>query len=151
MKTLWSFAAAIRTAQGVFVLAAALGSATGNAFAACEFRAGSTTGTVAFPLLDPVTAPTVTAGTTLQVRCQPAGDHAIAQWTWVSANGGTSTGRLAGGTPAYAPGIAYSVGIAVAGSGANRTLTLTLQMAGPNYTNASAGSYSDVLTLSVTP
>jgi len=55
------------------------------------------------------------------------------------------------GTPAYAPGIAYAVGIAVAGSGPNRTLTLTLQIAGPDYTNASAGSYSDVLTLQVTP
>lgn len=136
---------------GACILAAALGCATGTAFAACQFRAGSTTGSVTFPLLDPVTAPNVIAGTTLEVRCVPAGDFAIAQWTWTSANGGTSTGRLAGGTPAYAPGIAYSVGISVAGSGLNRTLTLTLQIAGPNYTNASAGSYSDVLTLRVTP
>jgi hypothetical protein len=136
---------------GACIFAAALGCATGNAFAACQFRAGSTTGSVPFPLLDPVTAPNVTAGTTLNVRCQPASDYAVAQWTWTSANGGTSTGRLAGGTPAYAPGIAYSVGISVAGSGFNRTLTLTLQIAGPNYTNATAGSYSDVLTLQVTP
>jgi hypothetical protein len=136
---------------GACILAAALGCATGRAFAACQFRAGSTTGTVAFPLLDPVTAPNVTAGIQLNVRCQPQSDFAIAQWTWTSANGGTSTGRLAGGTPAYAPGINYSVGIAVTGGTANRTLTLTLQIAGPNYTNASAGSYSDVLTLGVTP
>ncbi len=151
MKRLRTSPAAIRTTAGACILAAALGCATGTAFAACEFRAGSTTGSVAFPLLDPVTAPNVTAATTLSVRCQPAGDFAVAQWTWTSANGGTSTGRLAGGTPVYAPGIAYSVGIAVAGSGPNRTLTLTLQIAGPNYTNASAGSYSDVLTLRVTP
>jgi hypothetical protein len=151
MKTLWSSPAAIRTMLGAGILAAALGCATGTAFAACQFSAGSTTGTVAFPVLDPVTAPNVTATTQLNVRCQPQSQFAIAQWTWTSANGGTSTGRLAGGTPVYAPGIAYSVGIAVAGSGANRTLTLTLQMAGPDYTNASAGSYSDVLTLGVTP
>ena len=151
MKRLRTSLAAIRTTVGACILAAALGFGTGNAFAACQFRAGSTTGSVAFPVLDPVTAPNVTAAITLNVRCQPAGDFAVAQWTWTSANGGTSTGRLAGGTPAYAPGIAYAVGIAVAGSGPNRTLTLTLQIAGPNYTNASAGSYSDVLTLQVTP
>jgi hypothetical protein len=142
---------AIRTTLGTCILAAALGCATGTAFAACQFSAGSTTGSVTFPLLDPVTAPNVTAAIQLNVRCQPQSQFAIAQWTWSSANGGTSTGRLAGGTPAYAPGIAYSVGIAVAGSGLNRTLTLTLQIAGPNYTNASAGSYADVLTLGVTP
>jgi hypothetical protein len=145
------FPAAIRTAAGACILAAALGCATGTAFAACEFRAGSTTGSIAFPLLDPVTAPNVTAAIQLDVRCQPQAQFAIAQWTWTSANGGTSTGRLAGGTPAYAPGIAYSVGIAVVSQGPNGTLTLTLQIAGPNYTNASAGSYSDVLTLQVTP
>jgi len=151
MKTLLNSPAAIRMTVGAGILAAALGCATGTAFAACQFRAGSTTGSVVFPLLDPVTAPNVTALTTLSVSCSPTSQFAIAQWTWTSANGGTSTGRLAGGTPAYAPGIAYSVGIAVGGSGSNRTLTLTLQIAGPNYTNASAGSYSDVLTLGVTP
>jgi len=151
MKRLRTSPAAIRTTAGACILAAALGCATGTAFAACEFRAGSTTGSIAFPLLDPVTAPNVTAAIQLNVRCQPQAQFAIAQWTWSSANGGTSTGQLAGGTPVYAPGIAYSVGIAVAGSSANRTLTLTLQIAGPNYTNASAGSYSDVLTLQVTP
>jgi hypothetical protein len=143
--------AAIRTTVGAGILAAALGCATGTVFAACEFRAGSTTGSVAFPLLDPITAPNVTGAIQLDVRCTPAGDFAVAQWTWVSANGGTSTGRLAGGIPPYAPGINYSVGIAVAGGGANRTLTLTLQISGPNYANASAGSYADVLTLMVTP
>jgi hypothetical protein len=145
------FPAAIRTAAGACILAAALGFATGTAFAACQFSAGSTTGTVAFPVLDPVTAPNVTAAIQLSVRCQPQSQFAIAQWTWTSANGGTSTGRLAGGSPAYAPGIAYAVGISVAGAGPTRTLTLTLQIAGPNYANASAGSYADVLTLGVTP
>lgn len=149
MKRLRISRLAIRKAA-VTSLLAALG-ATGTAFAACQFSAGSTTGSVVFPLLDPVTAPNVTSAIQLNVRCSPASQFAIAQWTWTSANGGTSTGRLAGGTPAYVPGIPYSVGIAVAGSGANRTLTLTLQIPGANYTNASAGSYSDVLTLMVTP
>jgi hypothetical protein len=151
MKVLWTSAAAMRTALRAGILAVALGCATGTAFAACEFRAGSTTGSVVFGVLDPVTAPNVTGAIQLDVRCSPPGDFAIAQWTWVSANGGASIGRMAGGTPVYAPGIVYSVGIAVAGGGANRTLTLTLQIAGSNYINASAGSYSDVLTLMVTP
>jgi hypothetical protein len=151
MKRLRTSPAAIRTTLGACVVAAMLGCVSGKAFASCEFRAGSTTGSVAFPVLDPVTAPNVTAAIQLNVRCTPAGDFAIAQWTWTSANGGASLGRLAGGTPAYAPGIAYSAGIAVVGQGANRTLTLTLQVAGPSYANASAGSYSDVLTLMVTP
>jgi hypothetical protein len=151
MKWLRKSPVVIRTMLGACILAAALGCATGKAFAACRFSAGSTTGTVLFPTLDPVTAPNVTSALTLNVRCTPATDFTIAQWTWTSANGGTSTGRLAGGTPAYAPGIAYSVGVAVAGSGSNRTLTLTLQIAGPNYVNANAGSYADVLTLRVTP
>ena len=136
---------------GAGICAAALACASGVVSAACEFRAGSTTGSIVFGVLDPVTAPNVTSAIQLDVRCTPASEFAIAQWTWVSANGGSSIGRMAGGTPPYAPGIDYSVSIAVAGSGSNRTLTLTLQIAGPNYTNVSAGSYSDVLTLSVTP
>lgn len=151
MKRLRISPVAIRTTVGVCFLVAALGCVSGTASAACQFNSGSTTGSVVFGLLDPVTAPNVTSAIQLSVRCQPQSQFAIAQWTWTSANGGTSTGRMAGGTPVYAPGIAYSVGIAVAGSGINRTLTLTLQIAGPDYTNASAGSYSDVLTLSVTP
>jgi hypothetical protein len=134
-----------------FVCAAVLVCVTGNGFAACQFTAGSTTGSVGFPLLDPVTAQNVTAALQLNVRCTPASDFAIAQWTWTSANGGVSTGRLAGGTPPYGPGIDYAVGIAVVNQGSNGTLTLTLQIAGANYVNASAGSYSDVLTLRVTP
>lgn len=151
MKRLRISPVAIRKAVVTSFLAAALGCATGTAFAACQFSAGSTTGSVVFPLLDPVTAPNMTSAIQLNVRCQPPGDFAIAQWTWTSANGGTSTGRLAGGTPPYAPGIAYSVGIAVVNQGPSGTLTLTLQIPGANYTNASAGSYSDVLTLMVTP
>ena len=120
-------------------------------WASCQFSSGSTTGSVSFPILDPVTAPNVTAGLQLNVRCTPASDFAVAQWTWTSANGGATIGRLAGGSPPYAPGISYSVGISVASQGSNGTLTLTLQIAGPSYINASAGSYSDLLTLRVTP
>lgn len=151
MEWLRTLVAAIRTAVSVSILALALAGATGKAFASCQFSAGSTTGSVVFGLLDPVTAPNVTSAIQLNVRCTPASDFAIAQWTWTSANGGTSTGRLAGGIPVYVPGIAYSVGIAVVNQGSNGTLTLTLQIAGPNYVNASPGSYSDILTLQVTP
>lgn len=135
---------------GVAILVPALACVSGLALA-CEFRAGSTTGSIAFGVLDPITAPNVTSAIQLEVRCTPPGDYAIAQWTWVSANGGSSIGKMAGGTPPYAPGIDYSIGISVAGGGANQTLTLTLQIAGPSYANANAGSYSDVLTLMVTP
>ena len=146
--TLWT---AARAALGALALIAALALASGTAHASCQFSAGSTTGSVAFPVLDPVTAPNVTAAIQLNVRCTPVSDFAVAQWAWASANGGASTGRLAGGTPAYAPGIAYSVGMAVVNQGANGTLTLTLQIAGSNYANANAGTYADVLTLMVTP
>ena len=151
MKIFRTSTGMIRAALGTGVLAATLGLSTGDVFASCEFRAGSGTGSVVFPPLDPVTAPNVTAAIQLDVRCSPPSDFAIAQWTWVSANGGASIGRMAGGTPPYGPGIVYSVGISVAGGGANRTLTLTLQIAGADYANASAGSYNDVLTLGVTP
>lgn len=151
MKSLRTPVATIRTAVRAGLLALVLVCSTEPAFAACEFRAGSTTGSIAFGVLDPVTAPNVTSAIQLDVRCTPASQFSIAQWTWTSANGGSSIGRMAGGTPPYAPGIDYAVGIVVAGSGANRTLTLTLQIAGPNYTNVSAGSYSDILTLMVTP
>lgn len=140
-----------RLAVSAGFLVAALGCAPKIAVAACQFQAGSTTGSIAFGVLDPITAPNVTGAIQLDVRCTPPGDYAIAQWTWVSANGGASIGKMTGGTPPYAPGINYSVSISVAGGGANRTLTLTLQIAGPNYVNVSAGNYSDVLTLSVTP
>ena len=151
MKWLGRMPAITRTATGACIIAATLGCAAGDAFASCQFSAGSTTGSVVFPVLDPVTAPNVTAAIQLSVRCAPASDFAVAQWTWISANGGATIGRLAGGTPPYAPGIDYAVSIAVANQGANGTVTLTLQIAGPNYINASAGSYSDILTLGVTP
>jgi len=141
----------MRAMIGAGALAAALACASGTASASCEFSAGSTTGSVPFPPLDPVTAPNVNAAIQLNVKCTPPSDFAIAQWTWTSANGGASTGRMVGGTPPYAPGIVYSVAITVAGGGASRVLTLSLQIAGANYVNASAGSYSDVLTLMVTP
>jgi len=142
---------AIRTAAGACACVVALGCATGKAFASCQFSSGSTTGSVVFPILNPITATNVTAAIQLNVRCTPSGDFAVAQWTWVSANGGASIGRLVGGTPVYAAGIPYSVGIAVVNQGANGTLTLTLQIAGSDYQNASAGSYADVLTLQVMP
>ena|GEM_PF-6663233 len=150
MKIFGNTRAAIQTIVGKGLVAAALACSTGAA-SACEFRAGSTTGSVAFGLLDPVTAPNVAAAIQFEVRCSPPADYAIAQWTWISANGGASTGRMVGGTPPDPAGIAYSVGISIAGGGANRTLTVTLQIAGPNYANVTAGSYSDILTLSVTP
>jgi multisubunit Na+/H+ antiporter MnhG subunit len=151
MKILRTSPAAIRTTLGAGLLALALWRVTGTAFAACEFRAGSTTGSIAFPVLDPVTAPNVTAAFQLDVRCTPASGFTVAQWTWTSANGGASIGRMAGGTPIYSPGIPYSVGIAVVNQGSNGTLTVTLQIAGPDYANVNAGSYVDVLTLTVTP
>jgi poly(3-hydroxybutyrate) depolymerase len=151
MNRLRTFPAAIRTTVSAGILAAALGCTTEKAFAACEFIAGSTTGSVPFGVLDPITAPNVTSAIQLNVKCSPPSQFAIAQWTWISANGGATTGRLAGGAPPYAPGIDYSVGISVVNQGSNGTLTLTLQIAGANYVNANAGSYADVLTLSVTP
>jgi len=151
MKALQMFSARLRIGMGVGLSAMILACASGAASASCEFSAGSTTGSVAFGVLDPVTAPNVNATIQLNVKCTPPSDFAIAQWTWTSANGGASIGKMAGGTPPYAPGINYSVSISLGGGGAGRTLTLSLQIAGANYTNASAGSYSDLLTLSVTP
>jgi hypothetical protein len=139
------------TTAAACLVAAALGCASGAVSASCEFRSGSGTGLAAFPELDPVTASNVTATIQLNVKCVPTADFAVAQWTWTSANGGGSVGRLAGGTPVYAPGIPYSVGITVANQGANGTLTLNLQIAGAAYVNASAGMYTDILTLAVTP
>lgn len=139
------------TGRNCLVVAALVVCLPDTASASCQFSSGSTTGAVVFPLLDPVTAPNVTAAIQLNVRCTPASDFAVAQWTWSSANGGATIGRLAGGVPPYAPGITYAVGISVVNQGSNGTLTLTLQIAGPNYLNASAGSYSDVLTLRATP
>lgn len=147
-----SFTTAIRIAGSAFLVGmVAAVFAASSAWASCQFSSGSTTGAVSFPVLDPVTAPNVTAGLQLNVRCTPASDFAVAQWTWSSANGGATLGRLAGGSPPYPPGIGYSVSVSVASQGSNGTLTLTLQIAGPSYINASAGSYSDVLTLQVTP
>ena len=149
MKIFRTFRAATARFIGASILAAV--ACTSETAYACEFRTGSTTGSVAFGVLDPITAPNATAAIQLDVRCAPAGDWAVAQFTWTSINGGASTGRLAGGTPPYGPGIAYSVNLSVSGGGANRTLTVTLQIAGSAYVNANAGSYSDVLTLMVTP
>jgi hypothetical protein len=48
--------------------------------------------------------------------------------------------------------IPYSVAaVYVSGASGNQLFTITATVLGPNYQNAQVGSYSDLLTLTITP
>lgn len=126
--------------------AAALLLACAGAYAqSCTFS--TVGGAINFPPMDASSPVTVTAFTTMVVKCVPAG--ASPTWTFSGANGNAPLRMKHTTLNLFIP---YSMAATfVSGSGSNETWRLTATVLGSNYQDAASGTYSDVLTATVTP
>jgi hypothetical protein len=111
----------------------------------CSFNGSG--GTITFSSLDPSIGTTQTGFIDLKVKCSPAG--LTPTWQF-SGNYGNAPLRMKHSSQnAFIP---YSVAPALLGStGANQNWRVTATILGTDYQNALVGSYSDVLTCSITP
>jgi spore coat protein U-like protein len=126
-----------------FLFAALFGAAF-SASAACTFRTGP--GAITFTAFDPSVASTQTASTTARVNCS-AGQSPT--WAFSGVNGSAPLRMKLTTAAVYIP---YSVAAAyVSGAANNQLFNITATVLGPNYQNAQVGSYSDLLTLTITP
>jgi len=136
-------AAACRIAAS-FLLSAMLFGAAFSASAACTFRANP--GAITFAAFDPSVASTQTASTSARVRCS-AGESPT--WAFTGSNGSAPLRMKHVTASVFIP---YSVAaVYVSGASGNQLFTITATVLGPNYQNAQVGSYSDLLTLTITP
>lgn len=133
---------------GALLLLAASGAAMAQS---CVFR-NPPPGGITFPALDPSNATVVTASTQVRIRCTGAGVPPPASWGFTGLYGTNPNLRMKHATlNAYIP---YSVGnppslLRTTGSGQTYLVTATILPA--SYVNAYAGTYSDTLTISITP
>jgi len=111
----------------------------------CQFT-GNPSG-ITFTAFDPSVATTQTAFVDVKIKCNPAGTTPT--WSFSSANGGASPRMKHAVQNAYIP---YSMAASFQGnSGANQNWRLTATVLGQDYQDAYAGSYSDILTATITP
>lgn len=127
------------------VLFALLGGTAFSAGAACTFRTAP--GAITFAgALDPSVASTQTASTTARVNCTGGGSPT---WGFTGSNGNAPLRMKHTTLSFYIP---YTVSATyVSGAANNQLFTITATVLGPNYQNAQVGSYSDLLTLTITP
>lgn len=136
-------AARRRLKHGCAVLGLLLGTASG-AHAACTFR--NTPGAITFTAFDPSVASTQTASTTVRVNCTAGGSPT---WSFTGLNGSAPLRMKHASLSVYIP---YSVSATyVSGAANNQLFNITATVLGTNYQNANVGSYSDLLTLTITP
>jgi spore coat protein U-like protein len=126
-------------------------SATASA-QSCAFRGGAPAG-ITFASLDPSNATVVTASTNVDIRCTGAGVPPPSSWGFSGLYGANPNLRLKHAT--LTDYIAYSVGnppLLVSSSGPNnQTYRVTATILPASYLNAYAGTYSDSLTITVSP
>jgi spore coat protein U-like protein len=124
---------------------------TANVVGTCKFS--NTTSTLAFGPLDPSVGGTVNGSNTTQFWCT----RGVPAATLVALNGlnwsGTSR-RMVG--PAPTDLIPYSLtllpdALPNAGPGSPRTLTISGSIVGTDYTGATAGNYSDTVSVTINP
>ena len=103
-------------------------------------------GAITFTPFDPSVATTQTAQTTVTVRCTASGSPI---WQFSSANGGAQLLMKHATQNAFIP---YTAAASfVSQGGGNQRWNVTLTVLGQDYQNALVGSYSDLLTISITP
>jgi spore coat protein U-like protein len=111
----------------------------------CQFN-GNPSG-ITFAAFDPSVATTQTAFTDVKIKCTPA--STTPTWSFSSANGGASPRMKHSVQSVYIP---YTMAASFQGStGSNQNWRLTATVLGQDYQNAYVGSYSDILTATVTP
>jgi len=118
----------------------------------CKFQGGAPAG-ITFPTLDPSNAIVVTASTQVRINCTGAGVPPPSSWGFAGLYGANPNLRLKHAT--VSDYIAYSVGnppLLVSSSGPNnQTYQVTATILPASYLNAYAGTYSDSLTITVSP
>jgi hypothetical protein len=140
-------AASMPATLRIGLAALALGAAT-SAFGAgsCDFQPSPAS--ASFGAIDPRLVTTATFNVALQIKCTGGG---VAVFSITGLNDtGPGSYRLKHNTVA-GEYMAYTVSTAVTSAGSNTTLTLTGQLVATSYQNAYFGSYSDRLTVLVTP
>jgi hypothetical protein len=136
--------AAYRHRKSSSLLFALLFGTAFSAGAACTFR--TSPGGIAFSTFDPSVATTQTASTTARVRCAAGQSPA---WTLSGANGSAPLQMKHATASVFIP---YSVAESfVSGGVGNQLWNITATVLGTDYQNAQVGSYSDLLTLTITP
>jgi len=100
-----------------------------------------------FGNLDPTSSATVTTFMDVVVRCNPGG--VTPTWTFTGSNGSAPL-RMKHTT--LAQFLPYTIATQrISGPGANETWRLTGSVLAANYSNAPLGTYTDILTATVTP
>lgn len=133
------------TAFGLLLLAGLLGACPRAHAQACFFS--SSPAGLGFGTLDPSSAVTRTAFTDVRVLCIPL--SFTPAWQFAGANGNAPLRMKHATQSAFVP---YTVASSFTGmSGLSQNWRLTATVLGPNYQNALVGSYSDLLTVTVTP
>ena len=129
-------------AASSFLATLLFGTALG-AYGACTFR--SLPGAITFNAFDPSIASIQTASTSVVLKCAN-GDSPV--WQFSGSNGSAPL-RMRQAPSFYIP---YSVAASyVSGPAANQQWTITATVLGTDYQNAQVGTYSDLLTLTITP
>jgi spore coat protein U-like protein len=142
--TLLADAAARRRLKQTCVLLALFFGTASGAHAACTFRTAP--GAITFTAFDPSVASTQTASTTARVNCTAGGSPT---WSFSGVNGSAPLRMKHASLSVYIP---YSVSATyVSGGATNQLFNITATVLGTNYQNANVGSYSDLLTITITP
>ena len=111
----------------------------------CQFNGGG--GVITFAPLDPSIATTKTGFIDLKIKCVPA--RSTPTWQFSGTHGNAPLRLKHSSHNAFIP---YSVAPSLlSSSGANQSWRVTATILGTDYQNALVGSYSDVLTCSITP
>jgi hypothetical protein len=118
-----------------------------SAQAGCDFRNTPFADIVFSAPLDPSVAITVSASTQMRVRC-PA-SVALA-WTFAGANGNAPLRMKHATRNAFIPYSASASPVNIPNA-ANQFWRVTATVLGSAYENAPAGSYSDLLTVTINP
>ena len=115
-----------------------------SAGAACTFK--TTPGAITFSTFDPSVASIQTASTSATVQCTGGQSPA---WSFSGANGNAPLQMKHASQSVFIP---YSVAATfVSGGPGNQLWNITATVLGSSYQNAQVGSYSDLLTLTITP
>jgi Spore Coat Protein U domain len=138
-----SIATSRRSRQSCLVFALLSGVAM-SADAACTFKSSS--GGISFSPFDPSVATTQTASTSATVQCTGGQSPS---WQFSGTNGNAPLQMKHATVSFFIP---YSVAASfISGGPGNQLWNITATVLGSNYQGAEVGSYSDLLTLTITP
>ena len=132
-------------ASKYLLLACFLGTCAAAHGQACFFTTGAST--IAIGSLDPSSATTRTAFSDVRVLCVPLAS--TPSWQFTGANGNAPLRMKHATQNAFIP---YTASVAFTGNvGLSQNWRITATVLGQDYQNAFGGTYSDLLTATITP